>query len=394
MSGRMKVGLIGLGFAAWGLKVPSYAGIDELEIVAVADPSPAARDRAREELGVALDDCFEDYRALLERGGIDFVDVSTPHLTHAEILFAAAEAGIPAICDKPLAMSLAEADAVLGSRERTGALGGVHRNFRFFPSWQRVWELLGAGAIGAPTAATIGATGIWAPGTVGDAGNAGWRPTAAVAGGGIVIDYGMHLIYLAREALGGDQPQRVQAVMDRQRLQRGDVEDRATILLDWDDGRHALLDLGWGSGTTGDSTIQGTDGTIKLLHEGGHTAPHNVAEGVAVLRGRADEERHPLEWRRDPFDWYYSGAISGFADAVRGGSGPSVDAPGYADGRLDLEVAFAAYESAATGAPVALPMVASDPVYQRGVLGLRELDLPDTSFVLQRDLYLSGEARE
>jgi predicted dehydrogenase len=384
----VRVGLVGLGFAAFGLKLPSYAALDDVEIVAVADPSADARARAAEQLALGEESCHADFHALLQRGDVDVVDLSTPHATHADLMVACVESGVAAICDKPLAMSLAEADRILGAAERAEVVGGVHRNFRWFPSWQLVWELLGAGAVGEPRTASLSALGLWAPGLAG-ASKDDWRISTAVSGGGIVIDYGMHLIYLAREALGQGQPKWVRAVIDNTGVAHGDVEDRATLVLEWETGARALLDLSWGTGTTGEGIVTGADGTLKLLHEGGHAAAHNVARGVSVLRGRDDEDLHPLVWQRDPFDWYYGGSIGAFADAVRGTAAHG--APTLLDGRADLEVALAAYESAALGgAPVELPLLPSDPVYQRGAAGVHELDLPPDSVVARRKLFTAA----
>ena len=80
----------------------------DVDVVAVADPLEDSHRRAQEMLGLSGADCYRDHRAVLDRGDIDFVDISTPHHTHREILEAAAETGTPAVCDKPLAMSLAE----------------------------------------------------------------------------------------------------------------------------------------------------------------------------------------------------------------------------------------------------------------------------------------------
>jgi predicted dehydrogenase len=378
---RIRVGLIGLGFAA-DLKLPCYAALPDVEIVAVADTDEAARERVRSKLNLSTDACHSHYHSLLEAGGIDFVDVSTPHFTHAEVLITAAEAGVPAVCDKPLAMTLAEADQVIGAAERRGVIGGVHRNFRWFPSWALLFDLVRAGAIGTPTLVSLSGFGIWTPGA--DDVGTGWRRSVAIAGGGVVMDYGPHLIYLAREALGQGQPRYVEADIGRVQFSHSDVEDRAGIRLGWDGGASALLGLSWGAGTTGENSVLGSDGSAKILYNGGHSAPHNVARGVAVLTGRQWEDFHPLLWTREPFDWYYRGSIAAFADRVRGHDSAAAT---YADGRADLEVALAAYASAATLRRVELPLVASDPVYQLGAVGVRELDLPPDSVVTRLGLF-------
>jgi predicted dehydrogenase len=287
-------------------------------------------------------------------------------------------------------MSLAEADEVIGVFERHGTPSGVFRNFLHFPGWIKAFDLVDQGAIGTPRQATIVGTSIWAPGlgaSDGKLDGPGWRPRASVSGGGIFIDYGIHTVYLARRFLGGTQPDRVIGSIASLGEASGDVEDRGTMVLEWRDGRRAVLDMSWGSGTTGATSVQGTDGSLHVHYPSGWASPHNVADGVSILRGIDEEEVHAVEWRRNPIDWYYGGAIKEFAVGLRE---PPSRAPTLADGRADLEVILAAYESAALGRPVDLPLVASDPVYQHGALGLRELDLPDYSPVAENGLYRSS----
>jgi predicted dehydrogenase len=387
VSERCRVGLVGLGFAAWVLKVPSYVALDDVMIVAGVDPRDEGRQEAVTQLGLSPSDVYADVESLLARGDLDFIDISTPHHTHGSILKASAQAGVPALCDKPVAMSLLEADEVIGAFERAGLPGGVFRNFEPFPGWRKATELVAGGAIGKPRHATLVATSIYAPG-LGDpnpSGEVGWRPHTSVSGGGIFIDYGFHMIYLARALLGGGQPRRILARVASLGAAAGDVEDRGTIILEWDDGRRAVLDMSWGSGTTGATTVQGTEGTLSVQYPNGNSSPHNVASGVSILRGNNQEEVNPVEWSREPLDWYYAGSIEAFAHRVRGDVAST--APTLADGRADLEVVLAAYKSAALGHAIELPLVASDPVYQRGAQGLRELDLPTDSDVLRYELY-------
>ncbi|MDO8187347.1 Gfo/Idh/MocA family oxidoreductase [Conexibacter sp. JD483] len=381
-----RIGLIGLGFAAWDLKLPSYAAIDGIELVAVADPSPAARERAQRELGIPAERCFADPYELLRSGLVDAVDVSTPHHTHADLLVAAAEAGVAAACDKPLAMSLEEADRIVAASERSGTPIGVFRNFAHFPSHAKMRELVEQGAIGRPSFARVSAIGVFAPDTTG-ANAKSWRLRSEVAGGGITIDYGIHAIYLARGLLGGAEIVRVSATIDRVDVQAGDVEDRVSMRLETADGAYATVDLTWGGGSTGDVTVFGSHGVLKIVHEGGISAPHNVARAVGHMTDRRDETLHELDWTRDPFDWYYRGAIETFLGQLDGRPGVTA-----ADGRADLEIALAAYRSAALGGPIALPLDPADPVYRRGAAGVRELDLPADSVILRKRLFGGGAA--
>jgi predicted dehydrogenase len=129
MGNPIRVGLVGLGFAMWELKHPAYQAFQDIQIVAVSDPRPESRAEAVRNLNLPPARCFADYRQMLGQCELDFIDISTPHRTHLEIVRAAAEAHVSLVCDKPLAMTLAEADEMIGVTERAGVVAGIHHNW-------------------------------------------------------------------------------------------------------------------------------------------------------------------------------------------------------------------------------------------------------------------------
>lgn len=379
----VRVGLIGCGFAVNELKGPAYAASQQFEVSAIADPSPAARGDAANQFGLEPQDLYADHRELLARSDIDVVDVSTPHATHFDIVMDVIAAGKSLLCDKPPAMSLAEADMMIGAAERAGVTCGVYHNFRHFPSQAALRGVVTDGRIGTPRLATLAAHGIYAP-DVDPTQSTGssWRVNSAVSGGGILIDYGMHQIYLAMDLLGVTEFDSVSATISRS-LVHGDVEDRAHLELHAGEAQ-ASIALSWGSGTTGFTSVQGDQGTATLLYAGGNSAQHNVSRGVSVLAGRANDEIIDVTWPRLPLTWYYGGALDAFHRTLNGEADPGAD---LLAARTVLGVALGAYKSAALGAPVALPLLASDPVYQHGIAGLRMLDLPTDSPILRQSLF-------
>src|SRR5579883_1266604 len=114
---RLKVGLIGAGTIANSAHLPAIAQLhDELELVAVADVRGEAAEKAAREYGA--EDWYTDYRQLLARPDIDMVDICTPEFLHGEQVVAAAEAGKHILCEKPMANSLADADAMIEAARR------------------------------------------------------------------------------------------------------------------------------------------------------------------------------------------------------------------------------------------------------------------------------------
>lgn len=383
---KIQAGLIGLGFATQELKLPGYLAQDMVEIVAIADPNPVARAEIAERLGLGPEKCYNDYAALLANESVDYVDVSTPHSTHLPILQLAAEKGISVVCDKPVAMSVAEVDEMIGIAERSGIRAGVHHNFTHFPSHVEVLRQIKSGAIGRVESITMSAHSIYAPGVM--PGEEGWRAFAHLSGGGILMDYGIHHFYLLRNIFGPDfVAKSITARIDKRRIRSdADVEDTASVHIEGERGESATLVLTWGTGTSGHMILDGEFGTLEVRYPNAHSAQHNVASEIQVIRDRIDEpETVRLDWERLPLTWYYGGSIRAFAEYVAHGITEGVGT--LEEARDTVVWALAAYESAATDQTVELPLPPSSPLYVEGVTGVHRLDLSESSVVRQKQLF-------
>jgi D-apiose dehydrogenase len=124
----------------------AWQRIPEAEIVAFCDCDPAKAAELGQRFAPARS--YTDYREMLDRERPDFIDVITPPPTHAEICAAAAERGIAAICQKPLAPTFEEAAGIVAAAARAGVRLMVHENFRFQPWHREIKRLLDAGEIG------------------------------------------------------------------------------------------------------------------------------------------------------------------------------------------------------------------------------------------------------
>jgi predicted dehydrogenase len=109
---------------------------ERFEIAALADPSR----RVREAMGVrySVDALYDDYRALLDDSELDAVVISSPAATHADAALAALEAGLHVFVEKPLCITLADADLIIAARDRAGCVVQVGYMKRFDPAWQRM----------------------------------------------------------------------------------------------------------------------------------------------------------------------------------------------------------------------------------------------------------------
>src|SRR6059058_1437366 len=109
---------------------------DRFEIAALADPSRTVREAMAARYAVSS--VYEDSRELLSAGGVDAVLVAAPAATHAEIVIAAVDAGLHVFVEKPLCITLADADRVIAARDRAGKVVQIGYMKRFDPAWERM----------------------------------------------------------------------------------------------------------------------------------------------------------------------------------------------------------------------------------------------------------------
>ncbi len=195
------------------------------ELVGVADPGPAARARAEAD-GVLA---FETARTLLATLRPDALYVASPNHRHLEPVRAAAEAGVPVLCEKPMAAALADAEAMGEAVRGAGVLYGTAFDQRRHPAHAALREAIAAGAIGRPVAVRI-AYCCWVdprwrpPGTAADA---NWRADPQAAGGGAVVDLAPHGLDLAHLLLG-EPVERLHMTLQR-RVHDYPVEDGGVV---------------------------------------------------------------------------------------------------------------------------------------------------------------------
>jgi len=144
----IKVALIGTGKIAVANHIPGIRLCREAEVVALSDPNPAALAEASSVTGVTR--TYADPFALLKDAPVDAVIIATPHRFHHDLAVAAAESGRHVLCEKPLAMSVAEAEAMVGAAERAGVRHMTAFTYRFVPAMQYMHHLVTSGAIGTP----------------------------------------------------------------------------------------------------------------------------------------------------------------------------------------------------------------------------------------------------
>jgi predicted dehydrogenase len=134
---RVRVGVIGCGMVAQAEHLQNLLQLsDRFEIAALADPSATVREAMAARYAVSR--VYDDYAELLDAGNLDAVMISAPAATHAQITLAALDAGMHVFVEKPLCITLADADRIIAARDRTGRVVQVGYMKRFDPAWERM----------------------------------------------------------------------------------------------------------------------------------------------------------------------------------------------------------------------------------------------------------------
>jgi predicted dehydrogenase len=351
---KLRVGIIGAGRIS-DLHALEYLANPRAEIVAVADAVPENAQRRGQAWGVAPNRIFADYHDLLAVPEVDLVEILLPHHLHHRATLDAAAAGKHISVQKPMALSVAQADEMIAAARRAGVIFKVFENFIFYPPVQRAKALIDAGEIGEPLSIRIKSNAATSPTewVVPTAASA-WRFDPAQNGGGpLVFDDGHHKFALAWHFLG--QAAEVHAWIGATEVAPGAILDSPSIV-SWrypggqigalEVVRSAELVLETQHYAQDDRVeITGTRGVIWITR--GHGKMLDVPP-VVLYR-----DRQTFTFSDMPVGWEHSfiNSTRHFIDAYFAGQPPVLTGE---EGREVLRFALAAQESARMGQAVVL----------------------------------------
>ncbi|CAM3593855.1 Gfo/Idh/MocA family protein [Corallococcus soli] len=188
---RPRVGFLGVGWIGRN-RLEALVRSEQVQVVGISDPSP---DAAREALALVPGAaCVASLEALLELG-LDGLVIATPSAVHAEQSLRALERGVAVFCQKPLGRTAGEVRRVVDAARAADRLLGVDLSYRFTTGMQRIRERLQAGALGHVYAVSLVFHNAYGP-------DKPWFYDPRLAGGGCVMDLGIHLVDLALWGLG------------------------------------------------------------------------------------------------------------------------------------------------------------------------------------------------
>jgi len=375
MTKPLKVGLIGCGNVVQYGHRPAINGLTDIELLALADITPARREIGKAWFDLRDDQLYADYRDLLAIDAIDAVAITVPQQFRRAIVLDALAAGVHVLSEKPISNAPAVADELIDAAASAGRKLAMVHNYPFLPEFRQIKRMLADGLIGDVRVATLHFLGVIDyPGAAEY--QSDWRHTMA-AGGGVLMDM-IHAVYLA-EWLAGERAQQVMAFVDAlEYAHRGPViEDLALVQIAFPT-RYAVIHMAWGEGVGG-VDISGSDGQIRLRYKqyqsGGFNQPVELYS-VDKDWNRSDHAIANLENHLDSVARSFTELWADFRAAIRDDREPM--APATAGARA-LQIALGAYISGVTGKVLSLPLDSSNPVYHKGIDGIAELQAWDES---------------
>jgi UDP-N-acetylglucosamine 3-dehydrogenase len=334
----LRIGVVGAGLIARRAHLPAYRDDPASEVVAIASRRAETASALAGEFGIPV--VHETWQELVTDPRVEAVDVCAPNHLHAEVAIAAARAGKHVLVEKPMALSLAEADAMTAAARDAGVVLMVAHNLRLNPLYREVKRLVDAGAIGRPLSARgafmhAGPDEFW--GATSD-----WFWDRARAGGGSLLDMGIHMVDLMRWIIG--RPVVEVAAMTSRLLKPTPFDDNAIVLLRFEGGLIASVQSSW-------TARPQPDRSLTVHGEKGYVAAGRSPSEPLVLHAASPEGAEQRTALPVPKLAAGDNPFAHFVRCVRGLEAPLV--PGE-EGRRTLAVVLAAYEAAASGRSVAV----------------------------------------
>jgi predicted dehydrogenase len=350
-----------------------YRDLDFVEMASCVDASldraeQAAAKLAANSLGKSGPRASADFADSL-KADVDLVVINTPNHLHREQTIAAFEAGKHVLLQKPVAATIADAEAIAEAAKlakQRGITSGLYLSYFDQPLMHDLRAMIRAGWFGdiAHLYARLMHRGGLAVSRQVLSGQPNWRASLAETGGGCFIQLAVHYVHLFKWMMDA-QVVRVMAMTKNQHCPGIEGEDLACAILEFSNGALATIDMAWN--TAGEQlSVHGTLGTCEYIgnqtlmldsmagdfnghvinYSGGGALTSPPAPGAAATQQISTVAAPPLGDLRNPFNQHRM-----FLEALRDGNEPFVS---IASGTDDLRIVAAVYESARNGMAIRL----------------------------------------
>src|SRR5258706_5292326 len=351
MSKPIRVGLVGSQFIC-SIHAESIRRCADAELFAVASPT---KDHAKKFAArFQIPQHFTDYHKMLELSELDIVLVGAPNFVHCQVTLDAFAAGKHVIMEKPLCMSLAEADQIIAAAKKAKRKLMYAEELCFAPKYIRLKQLLDSGALGKAT--------LLKQSEKHDGPHASHFWDVNRSGGGVTMDMGCHAIEFFRWMCSRPKIKSVFATMSTQvHAKKTEGDDNSILILEFENDVLALAEESWTKlgGMDDRAEVYGSKGVAyaDLLH-GNSIETYSLQGYDYAVEEAGSTKGWSFTIYEEAWNYGFPQEIAHFVECVKDDKQPSVTGE---DGRAVLEAIFAAYESAGTGKKIALPFASAAP---------------------------------
>lgn len=330
----MKIAFAGAGYII-NIHAKAAKVLPDVEMAAVIEKYPEKSEPFAKKFRIKNQ--YESVEQMLKTGKVDALVIGTPNFLHAPQAIAALKAGVHVMVEKPMAISLRDAEKMMEASAKSGAKLMVAHCWRFDEdvNWLKkqtaqLGRIIRTKGYGVHT--------NWGP--------AGWFTQKALAGGGALADMGIHALDTARYLLGDPQPVSVYAKIGTH-YKEFDVDDTGMLMVEWDNGAVTYIESGWwqphSDGPEAATQLYGEKGFGQLfptLLE----MPNPSSQQVDVVKSGLKFPR-----REQCPQSMYDKQMAYFIECIHENKTP---VPGGLEGLVNIKVVEAAYQSSETGKAV------------------------------------------
>lgn len=343
---QTKVAILGAGFVS-DIHVESYRRfVPEADVVAVYTRNSEKAKAFAEKHNIPA--WYDDLSSIIKHSDCEVVDICLPNFLHFDAVIKAASAGKHIIIEKPLAVTLEEADEMINACKKANVKLMYAEELCFAPKYERVRHMIKEGAIG-DVYMLKQAEKHSGP-------HSAWFYDVNLSGGGVLMDMGCHAIQWFRWMLGNAKVLSVYGSLSTVfHKGRTKGEDNSVVILEFENGVTAVAENSWAKhgGMDDSSEVYGTGGVIYADLFMGNAAISYSKNGYGYAMEKADTT---VGWSfpvfEETFNQGYPQELKHFIGCIQQDKTPLVTGE---DGRAVLEIMYAAYASAGRGEKVKLP---------------------------------------
>jgi predicted dehydrogenase len=336
---KVRVGLVGLGEIVRGFHLPVMSVNPRVTVVAACGLNPKSVQRIARQYNIPK--IYTDFNSLARDAEVDAVLVCVPNNLHAPVCTQMLQNGKHVLCEKPMALSAAEAEKMLAAAAASSRKLAIAHPWRHDQDFRWLRSVIQSGRLGRVFKVRGHAIIVGDPPPLNS-----WRCNPQISGGGAVMDLGSHIIdtisYLFGDAL---RPIKVTAQIGNH-FGKSEVEDTAAVMIEFYDGMLAVIDCGWHhkfqNSPHGAIEVFGTEGYAR-------TFPTELFGLVDGVRGHYRPFLHAERPHIDAS--MYAAQMDSFVDCIVSGGEPAC---GPQQGLRNMRLVDAVYQSARDRQPVSM----------------------------------------